>query len=31
GKPVSADGKKILVEEFWEDNPNPNYYLLKLT
>jgi len=31
GKTVSADGKKILVKEFLENNPNPNYYLLKLT
>lgn len=30
GKPVSDDGTKLLVKEFWQDNDNPNYYLLKL-
>ena len=31
GKPLSDDGKKLLVKEFWQDNDNPNYYLLKIS
>ena len=30
GKPVSDDGTRLLVKEFWQDHDNPNYYILKL-
>jgi len=31
GKPVSEDGKKLLVKEMWQNMDNPNYYILKLS
>jgi len=31
GKMVSNDGTKLLVKEIWQNNDNPNYYVLKLS